>query len=186
MGSTRAARLAGTRQALLIGRLFPDHSWYNKWYLWHMTMRAKDPLWIRLRLGGVLALGALCTSGILSCSDTLTETCACTTEFRFFTVTVVDAQGQPAEGVEISARRVSDGLDLTPDDVGLGQPGVYVVLTDNAVDHVTEEGTLVEVVGTRGDTGLRAEFVFNRDDCQCHVSQVSGPGTVQLEPLPLP
>ena len=91
--------------------------------------------------------------GILSCSDTLTETCACTTEFRFFAVTVVDAQGQLAEEVEISARRVSDGLDLTPDDVGFGQPGVYLVLTDNAVDYVAEEGTLVEVVGTRGDTG---------------------------------
>ena len=68
----------------------------------------------------------------------------------------------------------------------LGQPGVYVILTDNAGGSVTEEGTLVEVVGTRGDTGFRAEFVFNRDACACHVSQVSGPASVQLEPLPLP
>lgn len=137
-------------------------------------------------MGAFLTLGPLCTAGILSCSDTFSETCICTAEFRFFTVTVVDAQGQAAEGVEISVRRMSDRVDLTPDEMGFGQTGVYVVLTDNAVDDVPEEGTLVEVVETRGDTGFRAEFVFNRDDCECHVGQVSGPGTVQLEPLPLP
>jgi len=156
-----------------------------------MTKRSNKWLGIRsrsgilLRLGTLLGLGVLTGLPVLSCTDTSTEPCACTAEFRFFTVTVVDAQGQPAEDVEVSSTRVSDGLDLTPpDDMGLGQSGVYVILTDNAVDLVTEEGTLVEVVGTRGDTGFRAEFVFSRDDCQCHVSQASGPGTVQLEPLP--
>ena len=139
-----------------------------------------------MRAGALLGSAMLSGLPVLACSDPFTETCACTTEFRFFTVTVVDAQGQPAAGVEISATRVSDGLDLTPDDMGFGQPGVYVILTDNAVGEVTEEGTRVEVVGTHGETGFRAEFVFNRDDCHCHVSQVSGPGAVQLEPLPLP
>ncbi len=152
---------------------------------WSDGPKIRSRIGISLRLGTLLGWALLTGLPILSCS-TVTEVCTCTTEFRFFTVTVVDAQGQPAGDVEISATRVSDGMDLTPDDMGFGQPGVYVILTDNAVDDVTEEGTRVEVVGTRGDTGFRAEFVFSRDDCQCHVSQVSGPGTVQLEPLPLP
>lgn len=81
-------------------------------------MCAKNPSWIRLRVGAFLTLGPLCTAGILSCSDTFSETCICTAEFRFFTVTVVDAQGQAAEGVEISVRRMSDRVDLTPDEMG--------------------------------------------------------------------
>ena len=145
----------------------------------------RDRSGILLRICALLGLGALTGLPVQSCSDPLTETCACTTEFRFFTVEVVDAQGQPATEVEISVTRLSDGQDLTPpDEMGLNQPGVYVILTDNALGEVTEAGTLVEVVGTRGDTGFRAQFVFNHDDCRCHVSQVSGPGTVQLEPLP--
>ncbi len=140
-----------------------------------------------LRLGTLLGLGTLTGLQALSCSDPFTETCACTTEFRFFTVTVVDGQGQPAGDVHIAVTRVTDGFYLTPpDDMGLNQPGVYVILTDNALADVTEDGTRVEVVGTRGDTGFRAEFVFRHDECRCHVSQVSGPGTVQLEPLPVP
>jgi hypothetical protein len=150
-----------------------------------MGIRAR--LGILLRLGRLLGLGALTGLPVLSCSDSFTEGCACTTEFRFFTVSVVNAQGQPAANVDVSTTRVADGLDPTPpDDMGIGQPGVYVILTDNVLGDVSEEGTLVEVVSTRGDAGFRAEFVFSRDDCQCHVSQVSGPGTVQLEPLPLP
>ena len=139
-----------------------------------------------MRAGALLGLAMLSGRPVLACSDHFTETCACTTEFRFFTVTVVDAQGQPTADVEISATRVSDGLDLTPDDMGVGQPGVYVILTDNAIGEVTSEGTRVEVVGTRGETSFRTEFVLNRDVRRCHVSQVSGPGTVHLEPLPLP
>jgi hypothetical protein len=111
--------------------------------------------------------------------------CVCTLQFNSFSVTVVDAGGQPAEGVSILVRRVSDGSVLTnTENFPLGQ-GVYVILTDGNIDDVSEDGTAVEVVGTLGDTGFRAEYVFDRDACQCHVNKVSGPDTVQLEPLPL-
>lgn len=89
------------------------------------------------------------------------------------------------EGVSISVRRVSDGADLTePDDIFTG-PEVYLILTDGNIDDVSEDGTAIEVVGTLGDTGFTAQYVFDRDSCQCHVNKISGPDTVQLEPLPL-
>ena len=184
----------------------PSHKWLERRgrgdaserpYAWQPGVRRRiEAAWRRIeaawrrrfvvRASTLLGLGMLTGLPMLSCSSPAEEVvCLCTAEFRFFTVAVVDAQGQPADDVSISTTRVSDGLDLTPlSDVGLGQPGVYVVLTDNAGGNVTEEGTLVEVIGTRGDTGFRAEFVFNKDACGCHVSQVSGPDTVQLTPLP--
>ena len=133
---------------------------------------------------GRLALGLFLLAGAASCigSDPALP-CACTLEFRFFTVTVVDAAGQPAEGVSISVRRVSDGAVLT-ENTSLGQtPGVYVILSDSNIDDVSEAGTTVEVVGTLGGTGFTAEYVFDRDACQCHVNKISGPDTVQLSTL---
>ena len=112
-------------------------------------------------------------------------TFACTLQFNFFTVTVVDAAGQPAAGVSISVRRVSDGAVLTENRSFDLPPGVYVILTDGNIDDVSEAGTTVKVVGILGDMGFTAEWVFDRDACHCHVNKISGPDTVQLEPLPL-
>ena len=138
----------------------------------------------RRALGGRIPWGLLLVIGLASCLDSDPSLpCACTLEFRFFTVGVVDAAGQPAEGVSISVRRVSDGALLTVNS-SLGQgSGVYVILTDGNIQDVSEAGTTVEVVGTLGDMGFTAEYVFDRDACQCHVNKISGPDTVQLEPL---
>ncbi len=135
--------------------------------------------------GGWIAWGLLLAAAVASCSGSEPATpCLCTLEFRIFRVTVVDAGGEPAEGVSISVRRVSDGAVLTENSF-LGLPGVYVILTDGNIDDVSEDGTTVEVVGTLEDMGFRAEYVFDRDACRCHVNKLSGPDTVQLESLPL-
>ena len=110
---------------------------------------------------------------------------ACTLQLNFFTVTVLGSVSQPAEGVSISVRRVSDGAALAVDSNLLADPGVYVILTDGNINDVSEDGTVVEVMGTRGNTSFTAEYVFDRDACHCHVNKVSGPDTVQLGPLPL-
>jgi len=106
-------------------------------------------------------------------------------EFRSFTVTVLDVGGEPAEEVSILVRRVTDGAILTPQNDPGQTPGVYVILTDGNREDVSETGTAIEVVGTLGDTGFTAEYVFGRDACNCHVNKILGPDTVQLEPLPL-
>ena len=145
--------------------------------------RGMAGLW-RQALGGRMACMLLVAVGGAACSVPAAP-CVCTLEFRIFTVTVLNASGEPAEGVSISVRRVSDGADLTEPNDLLPTPGVYVILTDGNRDDVSENGTAVEVVGTLGDTGFTAEYVFDRDACNCHVNKVSGPDTVQLEPLPL-
>ena len=124
-------------------------------------------------------------AGATSCAGSdPSQPCFCTLEFRSFTVTVTDATGQPTEGVSISVRRVSDGALLTGNSSLDQSAGVYVILSDSNIDDVSEAGTTVEVVGTLGSMGFTAEYVFSRDECQCHVSKISGPDTVQLEPLP--
>ena len=140
----------------------------------------------RRALGGRTSWGLLLAAGVASCLNSDPSLpCACTLEFRFFTVTAVDAAGEPAEGVSIAVRRVSDGAVLTVNSSLEQGPSVYVILTDGNIDDVSEAGTTVEVVGTLGDTGFTAEYAFDRDACRCHVNKVSGPDTVQLEPLPL-
>ena len=147
-------------------------------------MNSRIPRPRRRAPGRRIPWGLLLVIGLASCLDSDPSLpCACTLEFRFFTVTVVDDAGQPAEGVSISVRRVSDGAVLTVNS-SLGQgPGVYVILTDGNIQDVTEAGTTVEVVGTLGDMGFTAEYLFDRDACQCHVNKISGPEIVQLEPL---
>lgn len=136
--------------------------------------------------GGRISWRLLLAAGVASCANLdPAQPCICTLEFRSFTVTVVDATGQPAEGVNISVRRVSDGAVLTDTESFPSGQGVYVILTDGNIDDVSEDGTAVEVLGTLEDTGFSAQYVFNRDACRCHVNKVSGPDTVQLEPLPL-
>jgi len=148
-------------------------------------MNSRIPRPRRRAPGRRIPWGLLLVIGVASCLDSDPALpCACTLEFRFFTVTVVDASGEPVEGMSISVRRVSDGAVLTPDS-SLQQGGVYVILTDGNIQDVTEAGTTVEVVGTLGDMGFTAEYVFDRDACQCHVNKVSGPEMVELEPLPL-
>ena len=135
---------------------------------------------------GSISLRLLLAAGVASCVDSDPSLpCACTLEFRLFTVTVMDVAGQPAEGVSISVRRVSDRAVLTDNSTLDQGPGVYVILTDSNINDVSEDGTEVEVVGTLGDAGFTAEYVFDRDACHCHVNKVSGPDTVQLGPLPL-
>ena len=79
-----------------------------------MNMRISPPR--RRTLGGGTSWLLLLAAGVASCSDSEPATpCFCTQEFRMFTVTVTDAAGQPAEGVSISVRRVSDAAVLTRD-----------------------------------------------------------------------
>ena len=133
--------------------------------------------------------------GGASCSDPAAPPIdRCTQQFNLFMVTVLDMAGEPAEGVVISVRGTSnvDGrpfdsqspIDLTEvNDFVLPTPGLYVIVTDRNLEMLAENGTVVEVVGTLGEAGFTAEYVFDRD--ACHVSKVSGPETVQLEPLSL-
>ncbi len=128
----------------------------------------------------------LVMAGVSSCTNSGAATpCACTLGFRSFTVTVLDVGGEPAEGVSILVRRVSDGAALTPQNDPVQTPGVYVIPTDGNREDVSQTGTTIEVVGPLGDTGFTAEYVFNGDACNCHVNKVLGPDTVQLESLPL-
>ena len=112
-----------------------------------------------------------------ACSDPAAPVDRCTQQFNLFTVTVLDTAGEPAANVEIMVRRVEDGAVLVNDFV-LPTPGVYVILTDNNLDDVSESGTAVVVIGTLGDAGFTEAYVFNRDSC--HVWKLSGPDTVQL------
>jgi len=92
-----------------------------------MNMRISSPRW--RTLGGRMSWLLFLAAGVASCSDSEPATpCFCTVEFRVFPVRVTDAAGQPAEGVSISVRRVSDAAVLTEIEDFFLAPGVYVIL----------------------------------------------------------
>ena len=89
------------------------------------------PVKLRLRLLPSLLLVAAALAG---CDDEPTGGCACTEEFRTFTVTVLDDAMQPAQGVTLTRTNLRTGRVLEPGWLGLLVPGTYLVTDDG--DHV--------------------------------------------------
>jgi hypothetical protein len=132
----------------------------------------------------LLAL-ALVVAPSPGCDDPLAA-CACTEEFRVFTVTVLDDASQPASGVVLTRTNLRTGRVLEPGWLGLLAPGVYEVVDDGLLEEFSSDGDVVRVTGTQGSGSFTADFVFaTPDPCRCHVVRITGPDTVVIgEPPP--
>lgn len=126
----------------------------------------------------VPALAAMTT--VAACTGGSRVPCVCTAEFVFVTASVVAPSGEPATELRIRVTRVSDGLDVTPQQ-GIGGADRVIVLTDAQLEFVAESGTEFEAVVTGAEGTATARYVFATDPCRCHVRRVSGPTTIQLE-----
>lgn len=115
--------------------------------------------------------------GFLSACDDAPP-CACTEEFRSYHLSVVDADGSPADEVEVRVVRDRTGERL---DYGspTGAPGVYLIMDDSFAARLAAEESF-EVNGVLGEASFTAQFRFGTDPCRCHVSRLAGPDTVSL------
>lgn len=127
---------------------------------------------------GILAL-ALATG--ISCQGPTTSRCACTEEFRYFTVTVLDDALQPADNVTLTRTNLRTGEVLEPGWLGLLAPGTYLVADDGLLDEFSNAGDTLRVVGTQNGASFTADFVFAVPaPCRCHVELRAGPDTVVI------
>lgn len=106
--------------------------------------------------------------------------CACTTEFRYYTTTVVDADGSPVTGAEITVTRLRDGHVFSVSQELSGPDGVYTILDDGHRAAIKKIGDVVRVVISVGGTSASGDYFFTQDDCGCHLELIYGPDTLEL------
>jgi len=129
-----------------------------------------------------LLLGAL----FWACSDSTDGTCACTEEFRTFTVTILDDASQPAQNLTLVRTNVRTGKVLEPGWLGMLVPGTYLVADDGLIDEFSDVGDTLRVVASQNGASVTMDFVFrSAAPCRCHLELVAGPDTVVIgEPPP--
>lgn len=118
---------------------------------------------------------------IAGCS-TIDEDCLCTEEYRFYLVTVVDTLGIPVDSLDVIIRdKDGDELYVLQELHPFG-PGKYTVLNDSFTQMFCSCGTVQKVYfsATDGNRVATGEFMFNTDDCRCHINKVSGSDTLGL------
>jgi len=117
----------------------------------------------------------------VSCS-TVKEDCLCTMEYRFYVVTVVDTLGVPVDSLIVTIKdKDGDELDVQQESYPFG-PGKYAVLNDSFTHIFCTCGTTQKIYfsATDGSRTTTGEFLFNTDDCKCHINKVAGPDTLVL------
>jgi hypothetical protein len=116
-----------------------------------------------------------------SCSE-INKDCLCTEEFRSYFVTVVDTIGVPVDSLDATVR------DKNGFEINVLQPpyhfseGIYTVL-DDSFKEIFYSSTLPEKFyfsATDGSRTAAGEYLFNIDECNCHIYKVSGPDTLVL------
>lgn len=116
-----------------------------------------------------------------SCSE-IDKDCACTEEYRGYGVTVVDTLGIPVDSLIVSIKdQDGDELDVQQDQFNFDR-GKYTVLTDSFTHIMCSCGTPQKIYFSATDRSRIAtgEFMFNTDECKCHINKVSGPDTLVL------
>lgn len=116
-----------------------------------------------------------------SCNHITTDDCACTAEFRAYSVSIVDIHYQPVDSLitwvtdkkssVVYRRDSSHVLGLSTD------PGRYVVLTDAELSYSGNIDTVIFHAVGRHDT-LSQLFGFYTDACFCHVYKSWGPDSI--------
>lgn len=104
----------------------------------------------------------------------------CTTEFRSYTVRVVNSDGSPIEGMTATIRNERTGALIDPSPIGgeQGEGGFYTIITDSQLDSVPTDGDTLSFRATGGGLLAEASFVIGADHCRCHIWKISGPETI--------
>ena len=118
---------------------------------------------------------------IYSCSE-VDNDCICTQEFRSYLVTVIDTLGVPVDSLNITIKdKDGNELDVQQDPYFLNE-GKYTVFNDVFTQILCDCGTPQKIYfsATDGTRNTAGEFLFNTDECQCHINKVAGPDTLVL------
>lgn len=92
------------------------------------------------------------------------------------TVLILDENNQPAENLQTTVTNekgvVLEILSSFP------EPGVYVVMDDSHTEKFSTTPEKIFFSATGRGISVNAEYLFNTDECECHVNKVAGPDTL--------
>ena len=127
---------------------------------------------------GITAIISFIAILILSCTTDVKD-CACTLEFRGYSIIVINSSGDPVDSL-ITRITNSSGKEFSfhgsyfPND----SEGRYWIMDDSYKNEFTIRPTTIFFDGTKENVSAEAAFLINTDECKCHVNKVAGPDTV--------
>ena len=108
--------------------------------------------------------------------------CICTTEFRSYSIIAIDSSGNTVDSL-VTRVTNSRGKEFTSHESyfphGLGSK--YWIIDDSYKNEFTIRPTTIFFEGTKENASAEAAFLFNTDECICHVFKVAGPDTVVVQ-----
>lgn len=122
---------------------------------------------------------------ITSCLQSPSSPRVCTAQFVVHQVNVLNAEGEPADSVDINITNRDTGEAFNPceseafDCAGEGFEGYYTLIHDGYFEE-SEEGRIfrLRVTGQKNLASFEADYTFRNDGC--HIRKVSGPDSVTL------
>ncbi len=121
----------------------------------------------------------LCTALSIGCKEESNEPVVCTQVFVMYTVTVLDAIGSPVDSVKIKVTGSSGYIYELDDEIILGFPGTYVIMSDKYQQKLSGRIEDVSVIGTKGTLTFKENYIFSADEC--HIFKISGKDTVTIK-----
>ena len=116
-----------------------------------------------------------------NCDDESLD-CFCTEEFRTYLVIVVDGNGNPIDSLQT---KVTSDRGKEYNFEGFTTPpfmqGAYFVMTDGHQNDFEIRPGKIFFTGTKNNLEVTGEYLFNTDECRCHVYKVAGPDTLVLK-----
>jgi hypothetical protein len=118
---------------------------------------------------------------LYNCDDESPD-CVCTEEFRTYLVTVVDSLGNPVDSLEtIIVNDIGKEYNFGACQPPPFMPGAYYVMTDGYQHDFSIKPGKIFFTGAKNNLEVTGEYLFNTDDCRCHVYRVAGPDTLVLK-----
>ena len=116
-----------------------------------------------------------------NCNDESLD-CVCTEEFRTYLVIVVDSTGNPIDSLQTKVTsdrgKEYDFEEFTPPPF---MHGAYFVMTDGYQNDFSIRPGKIFFTGVKNNLEVTGEYLFNTDECRCHVYKVAGPDTLVLK-----
>lgn len=123
----------------------------------------------------------LILSAFISCSIA-DDDCICTTEFRYYTVSIVDTLKVPVDSLTVSVKdKNGNELNISQENQIFG-PGNYIVFNDSFTTMFISANETERIIFTASDgiRNVQGEYLFGTDRCRCHINKVSGPDTLVI------
>jgi hypothetical protein len=107
------------------------------------------------------------------------DSCICTMEYESVVVHIQDGAHNPIDSLVTTSTIKRTGKTLKYKQYPPGH-GNYVVLEDDATKDVDIFGETINFHAQNSNYTIDRQFLFDTDNCRCHIRKVSGPDTITV------